>query len=98
MGFTTTRTIVSARWEHPPSVRGVPPDDHVPMARHLLLAVLWGLVAYIWVSMSRLIIGIPDLGGVAAVVAAVLVIGRGYLLNRTRRLDVPSTQLVDDPS
>lgn len=50
-----------------------------PMGKRVLAAVLWGLAVWTWVSMAHAFLGIPELGMIAGLVTAAVIVGWGFL-------------------
>jgi hypothetical protein len=71
-------TIAGARYDHQASARRRDRDEHVPMRKRVLAAVLWGLAVWTWVSMAHAFLGIPELGMIAGLVTAAVIVGRGF--------------------
>ena len=67
------------RYDHLPSAPGAHEVEHGLMGKRVLIAVLWGLAVWTWVSMAHVFLGIPELGMLAGVVTAAAILGRGVL-------------------
>ena len=52
-------------------------DDHVAMGKRILIAVLWALAVWTWVSIARAFLGIPEMGMLAGAITAAFILGRG---------------------
>jgi hypothetical protein len=49
------------------------------MGKRVLTAVLWGMAIWTWVSMAHVFVGTPDVGMVAGLGTAALIMARGVL-------------------
>src|SRR5439155_22151156 len=72
-------TIAGARYDHQASARQSDRDHHVPMGKRVLAAVLWGLAVWTWVSMAHAFLGIPELGMLAGLATAAVIVGWGFV-------------------
>jgi hypothetical protein len=59
------------------------------MGKRVLIAVLWGLAVWTWVSMAHVFLGIPELGMLAGVMTAAFIVGRGVLLRNPSNVNRP---------
>lgn len=64
------------------------------MAKRIVLAVLWGLATWTWVSMAHAFLGIPEFGMLAGVVMAAAIVASGLHIRSLRtRVQHPSSGL-----
>jgi hypothetical protein len=49
------------------------------MGKRVLTAVLWGFAVWTWVSMAHVFLGTPEVGMLAGLVTAALIMGRGVV-------------------
>jgi hypothetical protein len=49
------------------------------MGKRVLAAVLWGLAVWTWVSMAHAFLGIPELGMLAGLATAAIIVGRRFV-------------------
>jgi hypothetical protein len=58
--------------------------DHARMAKRIVLAVLWGLATWTWVSMAHVFLGIPEFGMLAGAVTAAAITASGIHFRNNR--------------
>jgi len=59
------------------------------MGKRVLAAVLWGLAVWTWVSMAHAFLGIPELGMLAGLATAGVIVGRGLVPHSPLRTERP---------